>query len=141
MQLTDTCTCDLRTQPGKMYFRGKHMVSTTYVVADAASRPVEVLLRKGAASASGADLTAAESPDVVWLTGLGYGAAEALAALQANAGDREAGLASLYAALTGEAAAVRQSCQCHTMILILPAKILVCLYWWRSCPQHTALIG
>ena len=75
--------------------------------ADAASRPVEVLLRKGAASASGMDLAVVESPDVVWLTGLGYGAVEALAALQANAGDREAALASLYAALTGEYAACK----------------------------------
>ncbi len=80
-------------------------------VVDAASRPVEVLLRKGAASGSGADLTAAASPDVVWLTGLGYGASEALAALQANAGDREAALASLHAALTGEAPYACTSCR------------------------------
>ena len=86
------------------------MISTRGV-ADAASRPVEVLLRKGAASGSGADLTAAESPDVMWLAGLGYGAAEALPALQANAGDREAALAALYAALTGATPDACKSCQ------------------------------
>ena len=69
--------------------------------ADAASRPVEVLLRKGAANASSTDLSAANDPDGVWLTELGYPASEALVALQASAGDRDAALAILYEELTG----------------------------------------
>jgi len=101
VQFINTCTCPARS-PAKLGMRHALDCSIT-CVADAASRPVEVLLRKGAASGSGADLAAAESPDVVWLTGLGYSAAEALTALQANAGDREAALASLYTALTSEA--------------------------------------
>ena len=75
--------------------------------ADAASRPVEVLLRRVAANASNTDLSATDDPDVVWLTEQGYSTAEALTALQANAGDRDAALACLYAELTGEAQSIQ----------------------------------
>ena len=70
--------------------------------AGATSRPVEVLLRKGASSAalsSAAD--SAADPDVAWLAELGYSADQALPALQASAGDRDAALALLYEELTG----------------------------------------